>query len=133
MALNANTVLLRSQVKGGRATVLFSGNSTIVVQANSTVNSDVADTGHLADPITGASISGLNWSCLGANTITIARNANVVAVLSGSGNMTAATGWLGNGKDSAANVVVSFQAAGCGTLYIEMAKLYSGGSGDVVE
>jgi hypothetical protein len=133
MALNANVVLLRSTVRGGRATLLFTGSANAIVQANSTVNSDIADASHANDAITGASISGLVWSAAGANSITVARGANVVAVLGGSGTWTAATGWLGDGKDPTANVVVTFSSAGGGTLYAEFAKQYAGGGGNVVE
>lgn len=132
MAISGSgNVLLRSQVKGGRATVLFtaSGYCSNVV-ANSTVNSDLSNSN---DSVTGASISGLTWSCVGANSITIARNANTVAVPSGAGNMTAAQGWLGNSKDPTANVVITFSSVGCGVLYAEFSKLYQSGSGDVSE
>jgi hypothetical protein len=96
MALSGNAVLLRSQVKGGRATVLFTGSGNVgMVAANSTVSSDLSNSN---DAITGASISGLVWSAVGANSITVSRgSANVVAVLGGSGSMTPAQGWLGNG------------------------------------
>jgi hypothetical protein len=88
-------VLLRSQVRGGRATVLFTATGNVgVIVSNSSVNSDLSNSN---DAITGATISGLVWSTNG--TITVTRGtANVVAVLSGSGTWTAAQGWLGNGK-----------------------------------
>ena len=130
MALFGNAVLLRSQVKGGRATALFVGSGWANVTANSTVNSDLSNSN---DSITGASISGLAWSTVGANAITVARGANVVAVLGGSGVWSAATGWMGDGKDPAQNCVVTFTAAGGGVLYAEFAKQYAGGGGDVTE
>jgi hypothetical protein len=71
MALSGNAVLLRSQVKGGRATVLFTGSGNVgMVAANSTVNSDLSN---CKDAITGATISGLVWSAVGANSITVSR------------------------------------------------------------
>lgn len=139
MALNANVVLLRSTVRGGRATLRFNGTSAnCVVQANSTVNADIADAGHATDQIVGATISGIWWSITGNTTIadgavTVQRQANTILTLSGVGSWSPATGWLGDGQFPAANVVVTFSGAAQGTVYVEFAKQYQNGSGNVIE
>lgn len=134
MALNANSVLLRSQVRGGRSTLRFNGTSAnVMTVANSTVNADISSTN---DSITGASISGMVFSFTG-NTVVVQRaNSTVtvnVATLSGTGTWTAAQGWLGDGQLPSQNVVVTYNTGALGTLYMEFAKQYAGGGGNVLE
>ena len=99
------------------------------------VNSDLSTSN---DQIQGASISGVSWSLSGNTTqalvgVTIARGANTIMTLSGTGQWSAAQGWLGDGQFPAANVAVLFNGGQTGVIYRELAKHYSGGSGDVVE
>ena len=80
-----------------------------MVAANSTVNSDLSLSN---DQIQGASISGISWS-LSGNTIqalvgaTVARDATTIMTLSGTGQWSAAQGWLGDGSNAASNVAVT--------------------------
>jgi hypothetical protein len=136
MALSGGAVLLRSQVKGGRATVKFTATGNVgVIQANSTVNSDLSNSN---DAITGASISGISWSLSGNTTqalvgATIARGATTIMTLSGTGQWSAAQGWLGDGSNAASNVAVTFNGGQTGVVYAEFSKIYAGGGGDISE
>jgi hypothetical protein len=136
MAFSGGATLLRSQVKGGRATVKFTATGNVgTVTANSTVNSDLSISN---DSITGASISGISWSLSGNTTqalvgATVARGATTIMTLSGTGQWSAAQGWLGDGSNAVSNVAVTFNGGQTGVIFMEMAKQYAGGGGNVTE
>lgn len=131
MSINANTALIKSGARGGRATVRFIGTgANLVVVANSTSNSDIGNPAN-DQFIVGASIVGMHF-CLAGNGVTVARvNSTVtvvVANLQGSGFWTAATGWQGDQRLLSQNVVVTFGTSGLGTIELELSKIYPGGN-----
>jgi len=134
MSINANTSIVLSQQRGGKAVLKFQGTSANVVCAsNSTVQADIAVGNNSIDPIRGAAITGMWWSLCGnstvtAATVTVARQANTVYTLQGGDQWTQSNGFRADRQDFSANLVVTFNAPAQGTLIIELSKVYEGGN-----
>lgn len=132
MALNANSSLVESGSRGGRALLRFNGSSANVqVWSNSTVSADIATSNSTLDPVLGAKITGVWWSVSG-NTISIGRvinatSTNTVLTLSGSGGWSRNDGWMGGIEFPSANLVVTFGTGASGVLFVEVDKEYAGG------
>lgn len=118
----ANVVFSHQQ--SGRALLRFNANATINVAANSTVNSDCAPTSNEA--VTGATITKLYWS-LPSGNVTISRGSNAILVLNGSDHWDLKADGCPLTEFPTATIVVAFSAAG-GTLLMEVAKQYAGGT-----
>lgn len=117
----ANVVF--TNITGGRAFVRCIANATMNVAANTTANSDLAPFSN--DQITGASITKLMWST--ANTIKIARGANTIINLTGSGNWNLKEMGCTLNEFASATIVVTINDAGS-TLLMECTKMYPTGS-----
>jgi hypothetical protein len=128
MPFGANSFLVYSQSQGGKAVMRFVGTSAnVIVQANSTVNSDIADSNHANDAILAADICGVFFSITG-NTATVARGGNTILTLSGSDHWTRSMGWITEAEYNTANIVVTFGTGALGVIFLEVTKEYTGGT-----
>ena len=139
MALNANSVLIYSANRGGRAVIRFLGSSAnVIVVGNSTVNADITDTTQLYanDQIKAAHVSGAWWSLIGNSTVmgtvAVARVVNTtltsnIMVLSGTGYFSRDNEWSSDRQNQTANILVTFTTGTVGTLYLELTKQYEAG------
>jgi hypothetical protein len=128
MALNTNTSLIMATTardNGGKAVVKFINTGSILV-AKGAANSDIVGTNEVAaSNVIAGSITGLWWT-MTTGKITVARGANTVAVLGGTGYMSRENGFTPIGQDPAANLAITFDATtvGNGTVIVELNKLY---------
>lgn len=120
----AGANLVFSHNAGGRAFLRVTANATINVAANSTVNSDLS---FANDQIVGATITKLIWSTANNTTTTVARGANTIIRLSGSGVMDFKSMGVALTEFPAASIVITLgDVNSC--VYIECSKLYPGGT-----
>jgi hypothetical protein len=133
VALNANSALVFASAAGSasggssasaRAVVRFTGTGSVLV-AKGAANSDIAEAANTAANVISGAITGLWWSAA-AGTITVARGANTIAVLSGSDHWNRDSLWVRDAQDATANLAVTFStsAASNGVIYVEMSKQY---------
>jgi hypothetical protein len=122
MALNANTRIMFNR-KNQSTTVLFTGNSTIVVAGNSTV-SDIA-TGD--EVLTGGYITQIWFGSPSGNTAywTISRGSNVISVFDSSAYLDFAGAGNPLSLDPGATLTVGLTNSGAGTMMVEVQKLGS--------
>ena len=115
-----------SHISGGRAFLRFNASATINVVANSTANSDLSTAN---DQVLGATITKVLWSVTPnstVNTISIARGANTIMTLTGTGSWDFKSMGIAETEYSGATIVVTMPPTS--TLFIECSKLYANGT-----
>lgn len=111
-----------SHVSGGRSFIRFNASATVNVVANSTANSDLSTAN---DAVTGATITKLIWST--ASNIKVARGANTILTLNGSGVWDLKSMGTPLTEFPAASIAVTMNDTNS-ALLIECSKLYANGT-----
>lgn len=117
-----------TQIQGSRAVLRFNQTNTVVVAANSSVNSDLSDSAHGNDAITGATITQIHWTLPASANVTLLRGSNTKVILNGTGSWNFRQGGISPFiDDPAATIVLTFSTAAntAGTVVLEVSKQYA--------